>query len=593
MVATRLLLSQADRARTTIFLIFFSTLDTEYTATATLERGDTVITVTDATGLSAGDEVWLALGEDTYDSNEEDYNGFNRVYSVSSNDVTLVKPIPKDIFGTSQSIWTLSEIVEGCGIQDLSIDFDVDQSPVPDQGIIFERARNCYARNIFAQSTWGAMEIRESENILIDGYYIRRADFDSGNNSSGRCLAGWGSTNVTVRNVFAEETDRTCIFVESQNTNWLFDNISINVGADAGSGQNAFQVAGGSENIYLRNYEFSSARSDSNAIGIQEEAKLTVENAYLWTEPKSFPFDSLHEFSGSFWYREKLYSNPQTVRMRIDVADGLSGVSFNLPSGLYTDCRIFVNSVTGLQESGDRFYIFNGNNAGGDVRLSLVANDWYECSGSFTTAGTDANFNYIDDKRLQLTTGSSVTVTDGTYAIFEGTYLPMQTPAVRGGSTAYSLGDWYQPAYSTQNAGNYRLYEVTTAGTTAGSAPTFNTAPESTTTDGTATVTARYYHEFDAGKGEYNTIEDTNPSIQSCRVTIANTDTTGSCTWAVPYGHTTYTVLATATAQSASAAADSAIVTDVSKTTTAATLTIHTAPGSSEDVTFDVTALLQ
>lgn len=71
--------------------------------------------------------------------------------------------------------------------------------------------------------------------------------------------------------------------------------------------------------------------------------------------------------------------------------------------------------------------------------------------------------------------------------------VPIEPP-VRGSSTAYTLGQFIRVA--TAGGSGYepyanRIYECTTAGTTAASQPSYNTAVDATTTDGTAVFTAR------------------------------------------------------------------------------------------------------
>ncbi len=67
-------------------------------------------------------------------------------------------------------------------------------------------------------------------------------------------------------------------------------------------------------------------------------------------------------------------------------------------------------------------------------------------------------------------------------------------PDVRVDSTAYVVGDFIRVA-TTAGSGSAvyenRIYECTVAGTTAGSAPTYDTTVDNTTVDGTATFTTR------------------------------------------------------------------------------------------------------
>lgn len=69
-------------------------------------------------------------------------------------------------------------------------------------------------------------------------------------------------------------------------------------------------------------------------------------------------------------------------------------------------------------------------------------------------------------------------------------------PDLRANSTAYALGDYVKVATAGSPSGTYAdyedtIYECTTAGTSDSSAPTFDTTPGNTTSDGTVVWTAR------------------------------------------------------------------------------------------------------
>jgi uncharacterized phage protein (TIGR02218 family) len=72
--------------------------------------------------------------------------------------------------------------------------------------------------------------------------------------------------------------------------------------------------------------------------------------------------------------------------------------------------------------------------------------------------------------------------------------LPIR-PGLIARSTAYAAGTFVRVETDVAASGSYReerrIYECTTAGTTAGSAPTFDETPGNTTADGTAVFTAR------------------------------------------------------------------------------------------------------
>lgn len=72
--------------------------------------------------------------------------------------------------------------------------------------------------------------------------------------------------------------------------------------------------------------------------------------------------------------------------------------------------------------------------------------------------------------------------------------IPLRPP-LRADSTAYTVGQFVRVETDSSATGTYReeerIYECTTAGTSASSPPTFNTTLNATTTDGTVTWTAR------------------------------------------------------------------------------------------------------
>lgn len=111
------------------------------------------------------------------------------------------------------------------------------------------------------------------------------------------------------------------------------------------------------------------------------------------------------------------------------------------------------------------------------------------------------------------------------------TYYEAVDPPVRADNTAYALGDALRPI-----SRNGYAYEVTVAGTSGGSPPTYPTTPGSTVADGTVTLTCRNNYALTenaamAGGDFTNANGDTSGrKVTMAQKTGINIHTTGTAT---------------------------------------------------------------
>jgi hypothetical protein len=100
------------------------------------------------------------------------------------------------------------------------------------------------------------------------------------------------------------------------------------------------------------------------------------------------------------------------------------------------------------------------------------------------------------------------------------------------------------------------------------------------------------YALADQADGKADTAQDAAETAAGVKgqVTVSGVTPTASHTFAEEQEDTSYFVLATAVASTGTPASGSAVITEVSKTTTAFTITVETAPGSANTVTFDFKA---
>ncbi len=190
----------------------------------------------------------------------------------------------------------------------------------------------------------------------------------------------------------------------------------------------------------------------------------------------------------------------------------------------------FDSSNEGLSPDAGSQYLQGGASAGGEIRQDVDVLQLGYTSGAITAGTVDADFvcrranslpddtgqvivEFLDSDKVVIstpldTTSQEITPED-TWATrsFTSTVLPSGTRYIRvrllhilvtgGVSNAafdnLSLGfeDSAVSPPPTQEQYENRIYEVTVAGTTAGSQPAYSIAVDATTVDGTATMTAR------------------------------------------------------------------------------------------------------
>lgn len=121
-------------------------LNAPYTASGALSAGDRVLALNSVMGLSVGDEVFLTLGEDPHDPNEEITRMFNSVEAIAGMDVTFALPFPEDIPSATHEVRTFNALPEGIKFSNFSLTRGPGISS--DQGLHIAQCRNISAENI-------------------------------------------------------------------------------------------------------------------------------------------------------------------------------------------------------------------------------------------------------------------------------------------------------------------------------------------------------------------------------------------------------------------------------------------------------------
>ena len=177
------------------------------TITRPARRGDTVLTVADASALTPGQRVVLHMtstddhamfkrmcadvpGTDTWDwsrkaaglLNPPDWKWPVEIAAVDGNQVTLRQPLRLDIDTAWQpTLYGLGDVISESGVEHLTIRFPATRLSAhlqnPGQnGIYFENAWDCWARDIVIENTDNGIGTAASKCVTLDRFVITGRD---------------------------------------------------------------------------------------------------------------------------------------------------------------------------------------------------------------------------------------------------------------------------------------------------------------------------------------------------------------------------------------------------------------------------------
>ena len=425
---SRIVQTGTSFATTTVLFYYQSPTATTLTASGALSAGDTTLTVNSAAGLTAGQEVFLQLGEAKYDATQPYVSMFNTIASIDGSNVTFRVPFPEDINGTSHNCLTLTRIVQGVTISNLSI--EASATATPDQAMYIERCRNVKVENIMMNHTGGLIN-SQSENVSFENIYSKRARYYAPYAASGRFINGFGFRNFLIKNVFVEDSDETGIFFEAEGRGASIENFVYNVGPGRTSSGYGLLVQGDCKGIYLKNAHFNAPYSNFYAIRAEEDSEIRTEDVFIYNGTLAEGFLKNHRgmlgydrATGTMEYYSKIKQYSRKVTL-----DNSMNTTYTLPSGLYKQVRAYISDATGLTY----FYMMYGSNvSAGEFSSSLVAGTMVDLSTlALTSFGPDASYPFNNNlaKQFRLVTS---TVTTGAYFVINAEYYSIDDDAAQG-----------------------------------------------------------------------------------------------------------------------------------------------------------------
>ena len=368
-----------------------------YNLSGAFTLAQTQFTLTSTAGLSVGQDVFLTLGESTATPGAPQVNMFNTIMAINGLVVTLSTPLPEAVAAPTTLTSTLKTFATNGEAQNIEISgcgFDYLTGVTTANDVQINWARNVHVHDIFAYRNQGSVVlVANSENVVIENAYINWATMTYA--EAGLAISGWGSRNVTLRNIYCSHCENEFMTWEQETRDVHAEDIYWG-NPSTGQAVSAISVAGHSIGITIERGTFNSAEATLPIFIVQADTSyVTSRDINLLFNPSSGA--DLSRMEGSFTYLGKLYPATRTVSFSVPILPNQSNTSFPIPQGLYKSMKIYSSGHTGITQL---FLLSNGG--GMQVAPALVANTTVDLASTpsgnqIPQLGSDyyfANMNY-------------------------------------------------------------------------------------------------------------------------------------------------------------------------------------------------------
>lgn len=213
--------------------------------TAAAAKGDFSVTVSDATGLAAGDWILLRLGYFTFDVYEPTCWHITRVTGVAGNVVTFKEPLPEDFTAADLAdanniygryLWKIEPITD-------EANSDFTFAPGVLSGLVIQNSVGVHVRSVSGQSPTGVLlSLQYSKGAVVD----RVHGWDSaGSGLNAGMLIRTAETDVTFGSVICENMPSYALAAEAAS------NVRVNYLRDVNAVAANRQILGANGNSRL------------------------------------------------------------------------------------------------------------------------------------------------------------------------------------------------------------------------------------------------------------------------------------------------------------------------------------------------------
>jgi len=392
--------------------------------TANIAVNATQITVTSSAGFAVGDDVFLRINDNAYDSAETKDPMFAKILTVDdATHVTLDRPIPVAMTEATTAtankrLILMHEPIEGIFIRNFHLINSQVGTANGSYGIDIRYTRNCVVENITGEHVGpGIIGGGYNEDLIGRNLRVRTCDDQGATSSKGRVLGLWNSKNCLFESVYGEDFQNQFTYFESYCRNIVVRGAHA-VNTHASHGTTGIFTATQESQVHYENAliegkgGMSAFTALTNGVSTFSDIRIRTGSA-IKVLPLRYAARSI-EVAGTTYRELKQWSCLFPIRA------SLSNVDLGLPSGIYAKVKVFVSSVTGLTGFRLKTATVQGP---GDQTSSLVAGQLVDLSVTFGMYGSDYAFNNEVDKITDIDTDG--TVPAGAWGVLWIEYYPV------------------------------------------------------------------------------------------------------------------------------------------------------------------------
>ncbi len=198
--------------------------------------------------FTVGQWVFVELGQDPNDPNEEHFTALTQIVSLADNAVTVEASVPYDVINgaSMHRITAVDSLATDVHVRDVK--FDHVDGTIPASAIWIGITRNSSIDGVSGRFNM-VLNVSDSSNIQLKNV---NATVVVGHPAAGRVFTAWQSNNVLVSDVYADTSaDKAVFFIESWSRDTTFRNINVRWRYAQTPRGAVFHLTGGSSGTFV------------------------------------------------------------------------------------------------------------------------------------------------------------------------------------------------------------------------------------------------------------------------------------------------------------------------------------------------------
>jgi hypothetical protein len=382
--------------------------------TETVTAGQSTFHVSSAPGqFSVGQWVFLELGQDPNDPNEQHFTAMTQVAAVTADSITTYATVPYDINNGAypDRITAVDSLATDVHVRDLK--FDNVDGTVADAGVWIQQARDVSVDGISGRFNIATVVV-DSSLVRVQNVVASLVD---GHSAAGRAFSAWGSSDVTVTNVKADTSvDKAVFFLESWSRNTTFRNIDVRWRYPKTAKSAVFHLTGGSYGTFADQVRIESAAPIMLVGSGSQSATYSFGTVALTGPVYAAPLYLTDDLT----IDGRRYAQPLHVTQTIDLQAGWDGHLISLAAGTIKSVKLTATDGSSISQ----LFVINAARSGRGFPAPFASRDTLEVNEFL---GQAFNFNDAGDSLKTLALYTPASITPGAKLTIDVEYFPAAT----------------------------------------------------------------------------------------------------------------------------------------------------------------------